>query len=262
MKLSPTALLNLSKHKYSGIDDSILAKYVLQKYWTWCLNFVPLNIAPNLITLTGTLGIISTFLLVEKYSPFLSGNLPGWLYVLCGFSLFFYQTMDNLDGKQARRTKTSSPLGQLFDHGCDSVVCTFQSIIASSILNLGPGFLSIYQLFITTLLPFWLATWEEYHTGTLHLGFINGPDEGIVVIVLTFIITGYVGGDFWLTTINDRLPSSITSSIPNFILNIKMNELSTILISIPIFITCVVNNLHIRLVLPFDNKIWTRFNLA
>jgi phosphatidylglycerophosphate synthase len=28
-----------------------------------------------------------------------------------------YQTLDAVDGKQARRTGTSSPLGQLFDHG-------------------------------------------------------------------------------------------------------------------------------------------------
>jgi hypothetical protein len=32
-----------------------------------------------------------------------------------------YQTLDAIDGKQARRTGTSSPMGELFDHGCDSV---------------------------------------------------------------------------------------------------------------------------------------------
>lgn len=31
------------------------------------------------------------------------------------------QTMDNADGKQARRTGTSSPMGELFDHGCDAL---------------------------------------------------------------------------------------------------------------------------------------------
>ena len=30
---------------------------------------------------------------------------------------FVYQTLDNMDGKQARRTGTSSPLGLLMDHG-------------------------------------------------------------------------------------------------------------------------------------------------
>lgn len=29
--------------------------------------------------------------------------------------------MDAIDGKQARRTNSTSPLGELFDHGCDSL---------------------------------------------------------------------------------------------------------------------------------------------
>ena len=36
-----------------------------------------------------------------------------------------YMTLDAIDGKQARNTKSSSPLGQLFDHGCDSFSLTF-----------------------------------------------------------------------------------------------------------------------------------------
>jgi phosphatidylglycerophosphate synthase len=35
--------------------------------------------------------------------------------------LFVYQTLDAIDGKQARRTGSSNSLGELFDHGCDSV---------------------------------------------------------------------------------------------------------------------------------------------
>ena len=43
---------------------------------------------------------------------------------MCFFTalgLFLYQSLDAIDGKQARRTNSSSPLGELFDHGCDSV---------------------------------------------------------------------------------------------------------------------------------------------
>lgn len=34
-----------------------------------------------------------------------------------GVGLFVYQSLDAIDGKQARRTGTSGPLGELFDHG-------------------------------------------------------------------------------------------------------------------------------------------------
>ena len=46
---------------------------------------------------------------------------PRIVYLLCALGLFVYQSLDAIDGKQARRTKTSSPLGELFDHGCDSI---------------------------------------------------------------------------------------------------------------------------------------------
>ena len=46
----------------------------------------------------------------------------------CFIELFFiycYECIvDGIDGKQARRTRTSSPLGELFDHGLDSWHCS------------------------------------------------------------------------------------------------------------------------------------------
>ena len=38
------------------------------------------------------------------------------------------QTLDAVDGKQARRTGSQSPLGELFDHGCDSLSTIFLSL--------------------------------------------------------------------------------------------------------------------------------------
>lgn len=46
---------------------------------------------------------------------------PGWAYIVIAIGLFIYQSLDAVDGKQARRTNTASPLGELFDHGCDAV---------------------------------------------------------------------------------------------------------------------------------------------
>lgn len=40
---------------------------------------------------------------------------------MCSLGLFIYQSLDAIDGKQARRTNSSTPLGELFDHGCDAV---------------------------------------------------------------------------------------------------------------------------------------------
>jgi len=37
------------------------------------------------------------------------------------FSYFAYTMLDNTDGKQARRTGSSSPVGMLFDHYVDTI---------------------------------------------------------------------------------------------------------------------------------------------
>ncbi|KAF2069728.1 hypothetical protein CYY_008950 [Polysphondylium violaceum] len=252
MKLSEKALEALAKHKYSGVDDSILAKLILSKYWNYCLKFVPITIAPNLITLTGTLCLVFTFITVGLYSPELEGTLPSWLYILCGLSLFFYQTMDNLDGKQARRTGTSSPLGQLFDHGCDSIVCTIQSLIVSSVGNYGIGYLTLIQLFTTALLPFWMATWEEYHTGTLYLGPINGPDEGIVIIVIILLTTGFIGPSFW--TSKPIQVYGLSKYVPYQLSNLKLNELIVLSLSLPTVITIFANIRNVVQHLKRNNK--------
>jgi phosphatidylglycerophosphate synthase len=39
--------------------------------------------------------------------------------------------LDEMDGKQARKTGNSSPLGLLFDHGCDSFTTALLTIIAN-----------------------------------------------------------------------------------------------------------------------------------
>jgi len=49
-------------------------------------------------------------------------NLPTWIMWLNGILFLAYFNFDNCDGKQARKTKSSSPLGLLFDHGVDAQV--------------------------------------------------------------------------------------------------------------------------------------------
>ena len=112
----------------------------------------------------------------------------------CRFAacLWLYSTFDNVDGKQARRTGTSSPLGELFDHGCDALNCTLGGLVHCAAMGLGTGGWSCVVLFLS-LWGFYLPTWEEYHTGILHLGYINGPTEGILIVCGIMILSGIFG---------------------------------------------------------------------
>lgn len=61
--------------------------------------------------------------------------------------LFLYQTFDAVDGSQARRTKQSGPLGELFDHGVDAVNTSLEVLIFAASQNLGMGWKTVMTLF-------------------------------------------------------------------------------------------------------------------
>jgi len=77
---------------------------------------------PNLVTLTG---FVPVMLCAAWFGCTNSAAIPAPMYLLAAGLMFFYQTMDCLDGIQARKLQLSSPLGQLFDHGLDAIVITF-----------------------------------------------------------------------------------------------------------------------------------------
>jgi hypothetical protein len=61
--------------------------------------FVPIWLAPNVITTLGLLSVVTANWLLYAFEDE-SGGAPGWVYFFIGICIFMYQTLDNLDGKQ------------------------------------------------------------------------------------------------------------------------------------------------------------------
>lgn len=79
---------------------------------------------------------------------------------------------DGVDGKQARRTNSSTPLGELFDHGLDSWACMFFVVTVYSTFGRGSNGVSVFVLYLllwVVLFSFILSHWEKYNTGILFL---------------------------------------------------------------------------------------------
>ena len=104
--------------------------------------------------------------------------------------------VDNIDGKQARRTGTSSGLGELFDHGIDSLNCTLASLLHASAMGLGATKIGAFTALVPTL-PMFFSTWETYHSHTLYLGYFNGPTEGLIIACSIVIVSGIYGPQIW-----------------------------------------------------------------
>lgn len=112
--------------------------------------------------------------------------------------------MDNIDGKQARRTGTSSGLGELFDHGIDSLNCTLASLCQTATIGLGTSKAGVFTALVSCL-PMFFSTWETYHTHTLYLGVFNGPTEGIILACTLMILSGYYGTSIWTKRITELI---------------------------------------------------------
>lgn len=212
--VSEDALKNLKEYQYKSVDNSPTTKYILRHYWNWAVTLFPMWMAPNLITLIGFSFIIVNLITVSIWMPDLVGPAPPWVYYTSALGLWLYSTFDNVDGKQARRTGSSSPLGELFDHGCDAFNCSFGAIVQAGCMSFGHTWKSAYLLLLTTL-PFYLSTWEEYHTGVLYLGYINGPTEGLIVAVIVMVLSGVYGSWIWHETLHDLFGSWAIGFIPS-----------------------------------------------
>jgi len=242
-----TEEINSAKqYKYNGIDESIFAKLFLRKYWDSCMKFIPMTVAPNTITLIGFLFEVFSFVLSYVYSDGLKKELPWFVCFLNGICLFVYQTLDNLDGRQARRTKMSSPLGQFFDHGCDAItgVCEIMKIAAT--YNMGCE-LKTFILLMLLGTGFFLASYEEYVTHRFYLGKINAPDEGLLLLSISHIVVSFFPSlkHYFTTSIASYLiliTFSVTIAMIIFnVLKSSIHSLQTFIRGVVAIIPCLIS---------------------
>eukprot|EP01090_Pellita_catalonica_P019291 TRINITY_DN6498_c0_g1_i2.p1 TRINITY_DN6498_c0_g1~~TRINITY_DN6498_c0_g1_i2.p1 ORF type:complete len:325 (+),score=16.71 TRINITY_DN6498_c0_g1_i2:58-1032(+) len=198
--ITKEGLEQLHKYQYVGTDKSLLAYYVGQPWWRFCVEYLPLWMAPNLVTMIGFMFNISAFLLQAYYCPTITAdNMPSWAFYIVALFQFIYQTMDAIDGKQARRTDQSSPLGELCDHGCDALSISLQTIQLACTLNFKPGWI-VFWICYFGVVGFWFGQWEEYYTGRLDLGYFGVTEAQLLVIGIT-ITSGYYGASFWQVSV-------------------------------------------------------------
>ncbi|CRG93860.1 choline/ethanolaminephosphotransferase, putative, partial [Plasmodium gallinaceum] len=146
-------------------------------------------------------------------------------------------TFDAIDGKQARRTNTSSPLGQLFDHGCDSITSSLFIFIVGKVADLPKGL--IYYILLSSIqLQTYLFSWVEYHTRVYNTSIGRfGITEAHVIVISICILRGIKGVGIFNTTVNDILPENIRKFLCEYMLGVKLNYLILIPVSFFILLT-------------------------
>jgi len=192
--LTEEGLQNIQSHKYKpGVYTPL--DNLFNPIWDKLTNFLPMWFAPNLVTLSGFIPMAISFSVVWLHQPDFSTPVPPWLVYFTGIGLLFYQTFDAMDGKQARRTGSSSPIGQLFDHGCDCLACYSHHSMAAMVFMPGPSRWGFYG-FSVLFTGFFLAQWQEHYTGILCTSFGPvGTTETQYGLIALALFAGSLGPD-------------------------------------------------------------------
>jgi len=202
-------LQGFDNYKYSSVDTSPLSNYVMHPFWNTVVKVCPIWIAPNVLTFVGFLFTVANFVLLSIYDFHFKAAgdeigstpafpVPRWVWFLAAFNLFMAHTLDGIDGKQARRTGTSGPIGELFDHGLDSWTTVFIPTGLYSVFGSTPYGLSVKRLswvFWNVFFNFIFSHWEKYNTGVLYLPW--GYDASMLACFLVFIVSGFGGHEIW-----------------------------------------------------------------
>jgi phosphatidylglycerophosphate synthase len=104
------------------------------------------------------------------------------------------------DGKQARRTGTSSPLGELFDHGCDSISMVFVTLSTVAAVHYSNFPLIMFIEVFVCFALFYCSHWQAYISGTLHFGMID-VTEAHYSVILVHVVTFFNGPQIWSTKV-------------------------------------------------------------
>ncbi|XP_066957124.1 ethanolaminephosphotransferase 1-like [Macrobrachium rosenbergii] len=207
--LTPEQLVGFENYKYSAQDTSPLSYYVMHPFWNAVVKICPRWVAPNVLTFVGFLFTVGNFVILSIYdytyyasSDAPPGNeyppIPNAVWLACAFNHFMAHTLDGIDGKQARRTGTSGPLGELFDHGLDSWTTSFipmclLSVFGRADYSISP--LRFYFVLWNVLTCFYTTHWEKYLTKILFLPW--GFDISQVLIFIIYLVTGIWGQHIW-----------------------------------------------------------------
>lgn len=190
--LTEKDLENIKNHKYAHTGYTTLDQK-MNPFWEKCASFLPKPYTPNMVTVTGLFCQILSIILISLFDLTFSKELHPIIYIFSAFMLFMAQTLDAIDGKHARNTKRSSSLGQLMDHGCDSMDNFLFCIVICQAFLFGN---TIQTLLVQVLIqiPFYTYTLEEHFTKKLRTQINNvGVTEYQFFAMALLIISAVFG---------------------------------------------------------------------
>ena len=179
------------------------------------------KITPNHLTI---MGVIPVILIIVLHTMGILGSIA---FPLLSIALVWYLNMDAMDGKLARHSNRSTPIGQVMDHGLDALVGGLLSIMVASFLGFTNMIFYAITVSLTTLIFFQVSLKEHLtHEMMVSVKIYLGQTEDTAVIVSTTELLYGLSGMFFFGyfTIYQDLLFCFPSGVGLMGLLLYMNE--------------------------------------
>lgn len=168
-------------YNYASQDESLVDSVLCGKILPKVIEHVPFGLPANIITICSNTCVFIAFVIAMLAAT--KGIRTVWFAI--PFLIPAYLFGDCLDGMQARRTKTGSPLGEYMDHFLDCFVnaeLIIPVLVCYKIVNPWIVFVILSKAYITQAVAFW----ERYKNGHMYFGRFSSTE---VILTFTVIIT-------------------------------------------------------------------------
>lgn len=191
--LTEESIESLRNHRYVPAEYTLLDG-LMNPFWEAVARMLPRCCSPNLVSLIGGL-----FALLSVFASIAAATMQNnaFLYCASGLCIFMYMTLDAVDGKHARNTRQSSPLGAMIDHGVDALIAgtislAFLVTIDASMAMVGPV---PTMLALSLFRGAWFcAQWVELETGVLDA---RGITEAEFITMFVLSLPGFTRLDVY-----------------------------------------------------------------
>jgi choline-phosphate cytidylyltransferase len=184
--LTPTEKDHFSNWREVVLDRSVVNP-IFSPVFDWLSQFVPEQIAPNVLTLAGSFSILQAWYFCRTYAESDAQVVSAVSIV----SIWAFWVLGGIDGKHARRTWNDTSVGELFKYACDVVTTLFLVIIMCEML-LEKSFDEQWYCVQTVELVFFMKHYSAFVREAGLRYFLIGPGElvswaaGLLVISCFF----------------------------------------------------------------------------
>jgi phosphatidylglycerophosphate synthase len=185
-------------YSYACENKSLVDRYLIGRITPLAIKLLPRGLSANAISLAGSALCALAFLILAGL-PF--GPLPAfarrnpWIFGVLALLVAAYQLLDNLDGIQARRNGSSSPLGEFIDHWLDSLNAFMLPLGLALAFPAVPPALAAAGVLAFAIAD-WLSGRSVLETGRVEFGAV-GAEEGLSAFILFLLSVWPLGYAAW-----------------------------------------------------------------